>query len=351
MKIFAKRTKKKAEPSAKRTVNKSDPVVAELLKKDPSEWNAREKRMVKRYRKRKSLETTEQPDAMIVNEAEKTEDPGKENVGQNEDSEQEESESNDRLSRIDDQETGSSDSSSSSDDEENNEDKDEEVHEEEVNTSNDAAANSNNVDTQKIVKDNKDKECTSEKENDADEGTKVSKDHEIWGVLEKLNSKQKRTLSRKLDRMGISVLEEVEEEANKILDKCMPIESDSKRTNAEAASTDKNVSNETTEPKAKKRKKKPDWSSLPAEERLRREEQRRKQQEAQERRSRGEYIKPGHQRPLNSMRRRANRRKPKWAPKTTSGAPDISDYKRDHHSSGFLHRKNRPTSGQEVTNY
>ena len=41
------------------------------------------------------------------------------------------------------------------------------------------------------------------------------------------------------------------------------------------------------------------------------EEQRRKQKEAAQRRARGDK-KDGHRHPLNSERRRANRRKPKW---------------------------------------
>ena len=65
------------------------------------------------------------------------------------------------------------------------------------------------------------KESNSEGGNDEADGieiAKVSQEHDIWKLLDRLNSKQKRTLSRKLDRLGESVLEEVEKEANQILD-------------------------------------------------------------------------------------------------------------------------------------
>lgn len=332
MKIFAKRTKKKAESSAPRTVNKSDPVVEELLKKDPSEWNAKERRMIKRYRERKAQETNEQIDTKPANEVNKTE--GVKNAAQNEDAKQEDSDGDD--------------SSSSSDSEENNDVEDEAEIENDGNSSIDDSEVSNKIETLQTTSEQVDEIRISDKEETVDNNTKVPKDHEIWSVLEKLNSKQKRTLSRKLDRMGISGLDEVEEEANKILDMTMLIDVDSKRDKEEVTSTDNSAPNESTEPKKKKRKKAADWSSLPAEERLRREEQRKKQQEAAERRARGESIKPGHRRPLNSARRRANRRKPKWASKSPSNAPDISDYKREHHSSGFLHRK---TPGQVASNH
>ena len=102
----------------------------------------------------------------------------------------------------------------------------------------------------------------------------------------------------------------------------------------------------TFEGRWKKQKKGADWSSLPADERLRREEQRTKQQEAAERRARGEAnIAPGHKRPLNSERRRANRRKPKWVNKSPVGV------KQEHNSSGFGHRKLVQQEQQAADNY
>ncbi|VEU42986.1 unnamed protein product [Pseudo-nitzschia multistriata] len=367
MKIFAKRTKKKSEASssAPRTVNKSDPVVEELLKKDESEWNAKERRMVKRYRDRKAAEQS-------ISKEDHMDERGKsatsvatplsvenEKLTEKKDAHKEE-ELKENAADDKPQESDSDCSSSSSSSDDENED----PSEEKTNgkdDSDDGASSSDDSDSEDSAKQEAEEESkavptepekkeistspsTAEDNDDGeDDGGKVPKDHEIWSVLDKLNSKQKRTLSRKLDRLGKAVLEEVEQEANKILDETMPIKIEAlnpKRNQTEAAATD---TNKAGEPAKKKRKKAADWSHLPVEERLRREEQRKKQQEAADRRARGEAITPGHKRPLNSARRRANRRKPKWASKASParGAPDISDYKRDHHSSGFHHRKNR----------
>lgn len=345
MKIFAKRTKKKADSSAPRTVNKSDPLVEELLKKDESEWNAKERRMVKRYHKRKATEPNEKADLMSTSETEKTEDANEEIEEPKEDSKPEESDdssSEDAKKEIEDpkeddklEENDDIDDDSSS----SSEDEDEIVKEAEKNdgsdgdSSSDDSENSNKVKVEQSTIEAEENKDNSDADKNAEDDGKVGKDHEIWSVLDKLNSKQKRTLSRKLERLGKSVLEEIEQEANKILDEIIPVVVDLKRDNIEGSS-------DAIEPKKKKQKKGPDWSKLPAEERLRREDQRKKQQEAAERKARGEDIKPGHKRPLNSERRRANRRKPKWAPKAPTGAPDIKTYKQEHHSSGFLVRKN-----------
>ena len=244
------------------------------------------------------------------------------------------------------------DRSSSSDDDNDSEDekqdgKDEENEVESVGDSSSSdeeeESSEEKVEQSTIEKDEKPQE---KPETPTEDDGKVPKDHEIWSVLDKLNSKQKRTLSRKLDRLGTAVLDEVEEEANKILDQTIPMETpvvvDPKRP-AESVSSE--------QPTKKKRKKQADWSSLTPEERLRREDQRRKQQEAAERRARGEDIKPGHKRPLNSARRRANRRKPKWEKKAPTDRPAIGSYKQEHHSSGFMVRKNRKEHQQEQASW
>jgi len=344
MKIFAKRTKKKAESSAPRTVNKSDPIVEQLLKKDPSEWNAKERRMVKRYRDRKVEESNDHTEPS-TSETEKIEDSN-EKAEETKEIDEKEKEENDDDDDVDD------DSSSSSSEDKESGSKEQIIqNDSDGDSSSDESENSNEIEVQHSTTKKEEKNETPVADKSTEDDGKLGKDHEIWGVLDKLNSKHKRTLSRKLERMGKSALEEVEREANKILDETMPIAVDSKRDQAEASSTDKNSSSEKTEPKKKKQKKGPDWSSLSTEERLRREDQRKKQQEAAEKRARGESIKPGHKRPLNSERRRANRRKPKWGAKTPSSAPDISDYKKGHHSSGFLHRKNPNPQEQTTNNY
>lgn len=91
MKIFATRKKRKSSSSSatttKRTVNKSDPIAEELLKKDSSEWNAKERRMIKRYRDRNVNESSvEGTDIPIIadekNEKEEGDTTSEENNGQ-----------------------------------------------------------------------------------------------------------------------------------------------------------------------------------------------------------------------------------------------------------------------------
>lgn len=350
MKIFAKRTKKKAESSAPRTVNKSDPIVEELLKKDASEWNAKERRMIKRYRDRKVTEPNEKAEIASTSDKEKTEDANLKIEEPKEDTEQEESDDNDSSSSSDDDSDIEKDNENKEKNNDDDDEKDEKEDDGDEDSSSDEKENPNKM-VQHSTIEKEEKINIPDADKSAEEDGKVAKNHEIWSVLDKLNSKQKRTLSRKLDRIGKSALEEVEEEANKILDAMIAIEEQLKRDQAAAASTDKDSSSGVGEPKKKKQKKAPDWSSLPAEERLRREDQRRKQQEAAERKARGEAIKPGHKRPLNSERRRANRRKPKWGIKSPSGAPDIASYKQEHHSSGFVHRKTRHAQESTMNNY
>jgi hypothetical protein len=52
MKIFAKRTKVAAPAAAESKLFQSDKIVEELLQNDPSTWNAKQRRMIKRYQER-----------------------------------------------------------------------------------------------------------------------------------------------------------------------------------------------------------------------------------------------------------------------------------------------------------
>ena len=137
-------------------------------------------------------------------------------------------------------------------------------------------------------------------------------------MLDKLNSKQRRKLVRSLERKEMDV-ETVRSEAKSLLG----LDGDEKKDTSEVA-----------EPPKKKRKRgnNTDESQVSAEERLRREEQRRLQKEAAEARvNGGETVTHKHKHPLNSERRRANRRKPKWE----SRRPATNE----HNSSGFHMRK------------
>lgn len=327
MKIFAKRKKRSADASApeERTKNKSDPVVEELLKKkDPSEWNAKERRMVQRYQQRNmqaeesevstpsskkamELESDNKEATAKSNGTSKAEEPTKENGEVDEHDDDSSSSSSD----------GSSDSDSDPDD----------------GPKTQVPSTTQPEQSQVDVPAPPDESAIDASVDD----NKVDQDHDIWNLLNQLNSKKKRTLSRKLERLGKSALKEVEKEANQLVGgggggtgEGEPIEP----TESKEKSTSDSILDSTTEqPKTKKRKKEVDWSSLSPEERLRREEQRRLQKEAAERRARGEdNIAAGHRRPLNSARRRSNRRKPKWKKNT-------SPSKNEHNSSGYMVRK------------
>ena len=180
----------------------------------------------------------------------------------------------------------------------------------------------------------------------------------IIKLLNQLNSKQKRTLTRKLHRSGMVSLNDVQEEARNLLalgsssTNCQSTTAatPSATTVASTRSSSDTVSPPSTTPMKKKRKgATSDWSHLPTEERLRREDQRRKQKDAAERRRLGvKNISTSHNRhrhPLNSERRRANRRKPKWNKKnkttTMSSSPtSLSPLKQEHHTSGYHMRRN-----------
>lgn len=191
----------------------------------------------------------------------------------------------------------------------------------------------------------------------------------IVAQLHGLNSKERRKLLRKLKAETGVTQEELtlaEEEAHRVADKNRDLEKkeveklkSNKRKHDEADEpessksppksetnneTKSNVSGE-TQPKKKKSKAK-DWSHLPEEERKRREEQREKQVEAARLRASGE-IAPGRH-PLNSERRRANRRKPGRAGKIAKLVREQKEGKKKNESilgefdaNGYLRRKEK----------
>lgn len=130
--------------------------------------------------------------------------------------------------------------------------------------------------------------------------------------LKGLNSKERRKLLRKLrrdgdDDAGEANLAEVEDEAKRIAEenRQQQEEQSKKRKRDDAQAAKAQVA---TKKKSRRRKGNVDLSSLPPEERARREKQREMQAEARKRREAGEVDETRH--PLNSERRRANRRKP-----------------------------------------
>ena len=163
-----------------------------------------------------------------------------------------------------------------------------------------------------------------EKQNDTAEAPKAEKGtssmdiSEIVKKLDGLNSKERRKFLRQLKSNGQEIDEEViaaaQEEAKKVAERnekeavnntAAKGAQEKRKADASSGTTD-----EATKPKKKRRKKGPpvNLDDLPPEERARREEQRRMQKEAAERRAAG-LVDPSRH-PLNSERRRANRRKP-----------------------------------------
>jgi hypothetical protein len=360
MKIFAKRTKKNSIGSSssekERTENKSDPIVEELLKKDPSEWNAKERRMIKRYQDRREEdgEASEKNNDNTNNNDQvnnSTFDGVVDNDDKNVDQKKGIASTSEKDHDNDDDSNNKSDSSNSSDLESSKGGGDIEA----VTSPTDATptASVEDMDDEKTNNNDSGKTGTSTTTStrtaiDSCDGPTQDHEQVVRALLDQLNSKQKRTLSRKLERQGLSVLDEVEKEAKEMLKVDVPSTDKVETKSGNKRGHDK-VGDEMDSPSGdkvsttlsnKKRKKEVDLSRLPPEERLRRQEQARLQQEAAERRAKGDIIaKPGHKHPLNSQRRRANRRKPKWK------KPSVG-VKNEHNSSGFVMRKH--TGGGKV---
>eukprot|EP00980_Cylindrotheca_fusiformis_P006601 scaffold1390_cov138-Cylindrotheca_fusiformis.AAC.4 len=319
MKIFAKRKRKESSEGTtrspkERTSFASDPIVEDLLRRDPSSWNSKEKRMVKRYQKRKEQAGEDYDSKSEKAElGEKVSEKGSPTAEASRDEEGLSGQAAEELKKTEtshDDESDSSDSDSSDSEKSNGNETDEIASEVEA------------------VKNGK-RSANSEPATDCD---KVDPSHEVFKILEQLNSKMKRTLSRKLDRQGVSALKEVQLEASRLLENTR--DSSKKRGHDKVDS----AADSDAKGNSKKKGRKADWSALPPEERLRRQEQRRLQEEAAERRRKGDGAGDGavgHKHPLNSERRRANRRKPKW--KNTFKREE----KKNHHASGFLVRREK----------
>lgn len=308
MKIFAKRKRTVVDPETAEKLRKeqeaqkkveADKAVQELLKLDPSKLNAKQRRLVKRYKERHG-------DEMQSPSSEKT----KQEKTKNSEDLAPEPKSADAQA----QEESSSDSSDS-----DNSSRDDESVVEAIDDKNEMAEEKSQTKTKERPNTQPTPANDGGKNNDLNEG-KVKK------LLEKLNSKQRRKLMRLLEREGNSILEEVHAEAITLL---KASDAEKATSTNDTPETKKDPNTATKQVSGKKRKK--DWSDLPPEERLRREEQRRMQQEAAARRAKeGPSATKRH--PLNSERRRANRRKPKWESKR-------QPVENEHDTSGYHMRK------------
>ena len=155
---------------------------------------------------------------------------------------------------------------------------------------------------------------------DSEEPMAVLETSEILKKLDGLNSKERRKLLRQLKRQGIdeSVVLAAEEQAKKVASRnekesaAAPNQVNTEKARSKRRPDDSpqpEAAESDSKPKRRRRRgRKVDLDSLTPEERARREEQRRMQIEAAERRAKG-LVDPNRP-PLNSERRRANRRKP-----------------------------------------
>ena len=304
MKIFAKRKRKAAaaeqydETTKERTIFQSDPVVQELLQQDPSSWNAKQRRMVKRYQERHTY--SEKPSNAVKDDAKigkDGEDEDKKDVFQDIDPAVEEpSEVEENQEPVEGQ---PSDCMPVED------------------TKRDKQAGGG-VDGKKEVTSDTPVEVPKEIGTiNSSETLQQSIDPDLQKLLDQLNSKQRRRLTRIILKGDNPDMEAIRVEARSLL-------------GLDVQPTD---SAEKTPKRTTKRRKGVDWNTLPPEERMRREEQRRLQKEAAERKASGE-INTKYSHPLNSERRRANRRKPKHAARNKKTAPWD-----DHNESGFHMRR------------
>jgi hypothetical protein len=317
MKIFAKR-KKVASPAASESkLFQSDKIVEELLQNDPSTWNAKQRRMIKRYQERVD---EEDPNESTDDPKQDCDKPSNELEVKEKDSDDESEQ--EEPAQVPKQEE---DEAAGTDDDDSSSDEAEEGNMPQNNSEDDMTGDAEAKVEPEAGITTQDPKAAEEKKESTDEPT----NEELEKVLEKLNSKERRKLMRQLERGGNQ--EAVLEEARgKLQEKEPEVEENSKKRGAPGSSDGQS--------RASKRRNKNavDWSKLPAEERMRREDQRRLQEEAVARRESGE--KAPHKHPLNSERRRANRRKPKWAARVNRNAGN------EHDTSGFHMRRDQKTS-------
>lgn len=166
----------------------------------------------------------------------------------------------------------------------------------------------------------------------ASENEKLEKEKQEMAILEQ--KKKKELKKRKMEE------EDRDEDNDNEKDEDTQMKEDDNTSEMETkeVSNENSVDNSTTRPKKKRKWK--DFSHLPPEERERREKQRLMQMEAAARRANGEVDTTRH--PLNSERRRANRRKPGRMGKILQMKKDLKDKQQNlkiFNASGFHMRK------------
>ena len=355
MKIFAKRKRKVAAPvKESEGGSASDKIVEELLKNDPSTWNAKQRRLIKRYQQRKQTQKqfeTSSGDQEDQEEATLESDPVDDSKKVEADADaQSDSDDSSSSSSSSSSSEATSESESEADSDAENQPKEQSTHENETH--------------HKILDDDDDDDDQQQQESSNDEkipssGQAQDDSHTppLQDLLEQLNSKQRRKLTRQLER-GEADEATIRQQAFDLIHapsrdpKAQSQSTENTTTNGtsgqETKGTKRDATNEESlqSDKKKKRRRKGgevDWSKLPPEERFRREEQRRLQQEAAKRRAENTAngsSSPTYRHPLNSERRRANRRKPKHT--NTAKSPRPRGTGNHHNASGYEMRKQQP---------
>jgi hypothetical protein len=303
MKLFAKRKRSSTDHATlsetTRVQFQSDPVVEQLLTQDPSTWNSKQRRMIQRYQERKAQDQAHTPNTAVIetptdgNESTETADEIKDSKPKRTLEKGSLDADKDTHHNSSDDHSDSDSSSSSS----HSEDKNVQttiVNVAETESSQQSAPVSTGTATDEAVS-----------EYNASDDANMLKE-----LLEKLNSKQRRKITRGMEH-GEMTLAQALTEATTLLSSTTIV---GQQTSLLVSKESKNSNEDKTTPSSgsNKRRKLVDDSKLTPEERMRREEQRRLQKEAAERRASEATLPSTHRHPLNSQRRRANRRKPKW---------------------------------------
>ena len=298
--------------SSKGSGKDADEEVQRLLAMEPSELNSKQRRILKRYRARSNIsDEAEEADNNKDVETKAAKDIAKPN----------------EVDEID------------------------EVKESEVKPEQNSGEESSEKEGDTEFKGSDDK--TNEDEGAADDGKSLAEQ------LKGLNSKERRKLLRKLRRddpekiAESGALAEAEDEAKKIAEQNRKEQEEQSKKRKREVDEEKNAANGNGDQQAgtekkKGKKNKVDWSTLPPEERARREKQREMQQEAKRRREAGEVDETRH--PLNSERRRANRRKPGRAGKIAALVRGERAKKKEgvlaaYNASGYTMRRNKKNDG------
>jgi hypothetical protein len=365
-------------PASRRQAEKAlavsgEALVRELLTQDPSSWNSKQRRIVKRYRERRKDELEGEC------EVDDKDDTDHQDPGRDVESSEHPLPSSSLVSESD-------QNSSSVGAAEEGAPSDSVVVEKQATA--EGSGDGGQKNSKQVVQEASSSSASSPLDSISSNHLNLKK--ELDGLMGRLSSKIRRKLSRQIDRGELSVVEGMGEVRRLLAENASsaPPQSEQRQQKqpksalvpssvAEGKYGDKLLQcedqsgQETSRKRQRNKKESVDWNLLPAEERIRREEQRRMQQVAAEKRKQSleQQENSGQEgrnfrHPLNSERRRANRRKPKHPAKkrseghgTTTAAAAASSFVtkpmgnkkkdvswqqqqlQDHHTSGYQVRK------------